>query len=410
MLPETIATDALNRGIICGHRPIACGRPGLPDLPGAAGTAPALCLSGVHHRYGRRAALTEVDLVLAPGEILCLLGPSGCGKSTLLRLAAGLEPLQAGTIAILGRPVAGPRTAVPPERRGVGLVFQDYALFPHLSVLDNVGFGLRRLSSAERRQQALAMLARVEMAEFAAAYPHQLSGGQQQRVALARALAPRPAVLLLDEPFSGLDSRLRRQVRDQTLAVLRDHGVACVMVTHDAEEAMAVADRIAVMLEGRIVQTGTPDDLYLRPVDGFVAAFLGDVNRIGGRMRAGAVETVLGRIPINAACTCCHGDGAAMEVLVRPEGMRIAPAGTTELGTVAVVEAVRLIGRCHEFRLRMPACGTRLVAHLAPGAPVVPPNPFLARLGPASLVSLALDLQQVFIFPERSAGTDPLPL
>ena len=226
--------------------------------------AARLTYRGVTHRYGATPAVSDFSLDIAPGEIVSLVGPSGCGKTTLLRLAAGVERPSAGSILINEREVAG-GSFEPPERRGVGLMFQDFALFPHLSNLANVMFGLKWLPNAEAEREARAALDRVGLAKYAELYPHMLSGGEQQRVALARAVAPRPSVLLMDEPFSGLDRRLRDQVREEILHVLRESRVTCVIVTHDAEEAMLLADRIALMRAGRLVQEGEPRALYREP-------------------------------------------------------------------------------------------------------------------------------------------------
>ena len=218
-----------------------------------------LGLEGVGHSYdGVLEVVSGFSLGVGAGEIVCLLGPSGCGKSTVLRLAAGLETLQRGRIQLRGETVADGESGVgqPPERRNVGLVFQDFALFPHLTVARNVAFGLADLPEHQRGQRALEALAQVGMAAYAGSYPHALSGGQQQRVALARALAPRPSVMLLDEPFSGLDARLREQIRDDTLRVLKRSGAATLLVTHDPEEAMFMADRIYLMQAGKLIQSG----------------------------------------------------------------------------------------------------------------------------------------------------------
>ncbi|MFQ6017731.1 MAG: ABC transporter ATP-binding protein, partial [Kiloniellaceae bacterium] len=256
----------------------------------------ALALEHVSHAYGDVVAVDDLSLSVAPRELVCLLGPSGCGKTTALRVAAGLERLQRGRVLMNGQPVADPGMDVPPEDRGVGLVFQDYALFPHLSVRDNVAFGLTGLGAAERRARAEEVLGQVGIADYAGAYPHSLSGGQQQRVALARALSPRPRVMLMDEPFSGLDTQLRNQVRDETLHILKQSGAATLMVTHDPEEAMFMADRIALMREGRLVQVGPPTDLYFAPKDAFVASFFGDMNRLECVVHEGRVATPFGAI------------------------------------------------------------------------------------------------------------------
>ena len=299
-----------------------------------------LHIHDIHHAFGAKQVLRGVSLEVAPGEILCLLGPSGDGKTTLLRLVAGLEPVQQGRITLDGTTLAAPGRELPPEARHVGFVFQDYALFPHLNVAENVGFGLSRLPKAERATRIAEALARVRLEDRGGAWPHQLSGGMQQRVALARALAPRPALLLLDEAFASLDSRLREQVRDDTLHVLQEAGIATLIVTHDAEEAMFMADRIALMREGRIEQLGTPAALYLSPASRFVATFLGEVNRLPARIHAGRAETPIGTAAMPGLP---ETEGAMIEVLLRPEGLRVLAADTPGT-TLAEVEACRLLG------------------------------------------------------------------
>jgi iron(III) transport system ATP-binding protein len=341
----------------------------------------SLRLCGIRHAYGAREILRGIDLEVAPGEILCLLGPSGDGKTTLLRLVAGLEPLQAGRIELDNALLAEPGRELPPEARRIGFVFQDYALFPHLTVAGNVAFGLGGAPRGERAWQVAEALARVGLEALANAYPHTLSGGQQQRVALARALAPRPRALLLDEAFASLDARLREQVRDDTLHVLQSAGIPALIVTHDAEEAMFLADRIALLQEGRVVQLGTPEDLYLRPASPFVASFLGEVNRLPARIRAGRAETPLGALP------CTLPDGLA-ELLLRPEGLRL---GVAE-GPTARVEACRLLGATSIAHLALPdgTGGTiHLHARLPPGLPL--------RRG--DQVKVALDPERAFVFP-----------
>ncbi|MDX2101525.1 MAG: ABC transporter ATP-binding protein [Alphaproteobacteria bacterium] len=352
------------------------------DQPPARSPAPAdgpdaLAFEDLSFRYAAHLAVDQVSLAIAPGEVVCLLGPSGCGKSTLLRLAAGLEAVQQGRVWLAGQVVGGPSINVAPERRRVGLVFQDYALFPHLKALDNVAFGLTSLPGPERRRRALEALDRVDMAGYANAFPHQLSGGQQQRVALARALAPGPQVMLMDEPFSGLDARLRTQVRDQSLAVLRAAGTATMMVTHDPEEAMAMADRIAVMREGRLLQVATPEVLYLSPASAYVAGFFGDLEHVAAKVRDGAAWTPCGPVPAPG-----HPDGASVRVLIRREAWRPSDDGTA----VTVVRA-RSLGPVVEAVLVL-TDGQQVTARL-PG-----PRPPAA----GSVLFVRLDQDQAFVF------------
>ncbi len=296
-----------------------------------------LTIEAVSHAFDGLTVVDSVSLEVGAGELVCLLGPSGCGKTTLLRVAAGLEPLQQGCVRIADRIVADPDTWIPPEERGVGMVFQDYALFPHMTVAENVEFGLSGRKPADRRATALDYLRRLGMADYAGTYPHTLSGGEQQRVALARALAPRPAVMLMDEPFSGLDIRLRDAVRDESLALLREEGSATLLVTHDPEEAMRMADRIAVMRGGRIVQQGTPAQIYRQPADPFIAEFFGDINKLTGIVDdKGEVKTHLGSIPAGS-----FPSGAPVDVLIRPEAVRL--NGRAE-GASATVQCARPMG------------------------------------------------------------------
>jgi len=347
----------------------------------------ALVLEGVSHVYDGPRAVDNVNLRVGMGELVGLLGPSGCGKSTLLRLAAGLETLQEGRIWIAGREVARPGASVPPEARGVGLVFQDYALFPHLTVLENVAFGLRHSRAAERRRMAMDMLALVGMDGVAERYPHALSGGEQQRVALARALAPKPALLLLDEPFSGLDIRLRDRVRDETLRVLGEAGISTLIVTHDPEEAMYMADRIAVMRAGRILQEDAPAAIYRAPADGFIARFLGDINCLHATVAGGQAPSPFGCFPADGIA-----DGARVDLLIRPEGLTLADG---EAGTVAAtVKAVHPLGHSAIVVLRLDGDGRDLRARV--GAGRMPATGERVRIG--------LDRAQTFVFPCTEPG------
>ncbi len=360
-------------------------------------TAPALEFRGVGHAYDGVSVLGGIDLAVAPGEVLSLVGPSGCGKSTLLRLAAGLEPLAEGAILIEGQLVSGERVQVPPEDRRLGFVFQDIALFPHLTVVDNVAFGLRRLPGLERRSRALAALGQLDLAGFAEAYPHTLSGGQQQRVALARALAPDPKLMLLDEPFSGLDARLRDRLRDETLDLLKARAVAAVIVTHDPEEAMRMGDRLAVMSKGRIVQCGTPSELYRTPASAFVASFLGEVERFEGRVDRGRIATPLGSLTAPGLA-----EGSAAIALVRPEALLLEPA-SPGLPRARVVDS-RLLGRTSLIRILLDGLPAPLHSRM--------PGDFLPE--PGSAVSIRLDGRRAHVFPldeaALSAGEGASPL
>ena len=290
---------------------------------GTAGAAiPAeLAFENVVQSYGNLRALDGVSLTIAPGELVCLLGHSGCGKTTLLRVAAGVEAPTAGRVLLDGLEVSGPKSFVPPERRGIGLMFQDYALFPHLSILQNVMFGLRDLPAREAETSARRALARVGLERFAGDYAHTLSGGEQQRVALARSIAPRPGVLLMDEPFSNLDRRRRDLIRDETVAILRETGATTIVVTHDPEEAMMIADRIVLMRSGQLLQQGSAEELYARPGDLFAARFFCDFNAVEGVAQGGKVSTPVGIFPAPELA-----DGAGAIVCIRPQGVKLRPA------------------------------------------------------------------------------------
>ncbi len=252
-------------------------------------------VTGISRAYGRKLAVDRADLTLSRGHILGLLGASGSGKSTLLRAIAGLESIDGGTIAIDGEVVSTPSRTTPPEARRVGMVFQDFALFPHLSVAQNIGFGLKGL--ADRDAIVIALLDRVRLSGRGKAFPHTLSGGEQQRVALARALARDPAVILLDEPFSSLDGSLRAEVREDLMRALRDSGASAIVVTHDAEDAMIMADDLALMDAGRVIQTGTPQDCYEHPKSIRAARLLGPFNAIPATVAKGTAISILGTRP-----------------------------------------------------------------------------------------------------------------
>jgi len=324
---------------------------------------------------GTRATVDRASLNVACGQVGALLGPSGAGKSTLLRAIAGLERLDAGEIRFGETIWSGDGVHRPAEARRCGVVFQDYALFPHLTAMQNVTFGLQDLSREERRARGRRHLDAMRLSERANAYPHELSGGEQQRVALARALAPGPAVMLLDEPFSGLDRGLRTELRADTVAALRASGAAALIVTHDAEEAMAAADTIALMVDGRIIQTGAPDQLYLRPNCAASARLLGDVEIFEALIARGAADTPLGRLPAPGL-----DDGAACHVLVRPEGVLL--KGPDEAGADAVIESRRVASGLVQIKVRL-ASGRSLQARASLADPRRPGDPVRLALDPA---------------------------
>ena len=333
------------------------------------------------HAYDTIEVVRNVSLRVTPGEVACLLGPSGCGKTTLLRLAAGLEVVQRGRVTIGNQMVADGASGrhIAPERRRVGLMFQDYALFPHLTVFDNIAFGIADLT-AEQRRWVESALERMGLADYARSYPHTLSGGQQQRCALLRALAPEPDVLLLDEPFSGLDVTRRAQVREQTLELLGEAGIATLIVSHDPEEAMFMSDRLLIMEQGEIIQQGAPAEIYLNPRDASVAGLFGPLNRIVGVIDDGHLETPLGRFDAHELAT---GSGAVL--LIRPEGLAVVPPGA---GAPATVVWARLLGRSSHLRMRVDGIDGPLE--------ILVPGVYLPE--PGTAVSLKVDPAQAFVF------------
>ena len=277
----------------------------------------AILLEEVSKSFGATRAVREVSLEIEHGELMAVLGPSGCGKTTLLRLIAGFEAPDGGSVAVGEETVAGPGALVPPEKRRVGMVFQDFALFPHLTVEANIAFGLTRRPREEREELTRRTLELVGLQHKAGRHPHELSGGERQRVALARALAPEPEVVLLDEPFSSLDATLRADLRREVELILRDAEATALLVTHDQEEALSLADRLAVMRAGRIVQVGAPEEVCGRPVSRWAAQFVGEVNVLAGVARGARVETELGRFDLRAPAT------GTVHVAVRPEQLEL---------------------------------------------------------------------------------------
>ncbi|HKJ11397.1 MAG TPA: ABC transporter ATP-binding protein [Ornithinimicrobium sp.] len=302
------------------------------DAAAEAGTSPVLECRRVTKRFGAATAVADLSLSVGRGETVAVVGPSGCGKSTLLRMMAGLTGLDGGSVHVGGREVAGPDTFVPAERRGVGIVFQDLALFPHLTVAENVAFGLRRSTGRWSRSQRAeptgrvqSMLELVGLTRFARRYPHELSGGEQQRVAIARALALNPQVVLLDEPFSQLDRGLAARVRDEAIQALRAAGASVVLVTHDQDEALAVGDRVAVLQAGRIVQLAEPEEVFHRPVNRFVSTFLGEADFVSGVRQGSSADTVLGPLPVYP------GEDGDVEVMTRPHDLTVRAVGEADL-------------------------------------------------------------------------------
>jgi len=284
-------------------------------------------LDGITREFGPETAVDDLSLSVGRGELLTLLGPSGCGKTTTLRLVAGLDRPTSGTITIAGESVASDGRFVPPERRDVGLVFQDFALFPHLTVAENIAFGLRGADEDVTEARVAALLDLVGLGAHREKMPSQLSGGQQQRVALARSLAPEPDLLLLDEPFSNLDVRLRVSMREEVREILKEAGVTAVSVTHDQEEALSISDRVAIMNDGQIEQVGQPEAVFENPRSRFVASFLGRASFLTGRVRGDLVETPLGTLPVESlnGPVDAYG-GALIDVLVRPDDLTATPS------------------------------------------------------------------------------------
>ncbi|MDB9234412.1 MULTISPECIES: ABC transporter ATP-binding protein [Halorubrum] len=322
------------------------------DDGATAAADPVLSLSEVTKAFGPETAVDDVSLDVRSGELLTFLGPSGCGKTTTLRTIAGLEEPTEGQITLGDEVVAGDGSFVPPERRDVGIVFQNFALFPHLTVRENIAFGLTDADAAESEARVDELLELVEMTDHGEKTPDQLSGGQKQRVALARSLAPEPEVLLLDEPFSNLDVRLRVEMREEVRRILKKAGVTAVSVTHDQEEALSISDRVAVMSDGRIEQVGRPESVFERPESKFVASFLGRASFLEGELRDGKVDTGIGRfdaVTLEGYDTVY--DGAPVDVLVRPDDLRATPA-TSELAD-GVVTSRQYVGPSFVYRVEL---------------------------------------------------------
>ena len=348
-----------------------------------------LSLENITHAYNGNVVVDNVSLRVDPGEVICLVGPSGCGKSTTLRIAAGLEEVQEGRVIISDKFIGGDGLHVPPELRGGGLVFQDYALFPHLKVLENVAFGVSDIQSGESRKQvAREMLKKVGLEYLENAFPHTLSGGEQQRVALARALVPKPGLMLMDEPFSSLDIGLRDKIRDETLVLLKELGAATLLVTHDPEEAMRMADRIALMRDGRLVQEGPPNRVYGNPNGPFCCTFFSNVNKLWSIVNKGVAVTSLGTIKVDQI-----ENGIPVEVLVRPEAVQIHERveGNSSAVEATVVNS-RVLGPYSLVYLQTDSDGPIVEARLSG---FLPPDE-------GTRCAVTLDSSQVFVFPASS--------
>ena len=350
----------------------------------AAAMRAMLEFRGVSHTYNGTPSVSDVGFGVSAGEVVSLLGPSGCGKTTLLRLAAGLETPCAGEVYLDGKLASSPRGVIAPELRGLGYMFQDYALFPHLTVMENVVFGISDKGS-QATKRGFEVLEQTSIEDLADIYPHELSGGQQQRVALARALAPNPSVILLDEPYAGLDSRLRERIRDQMLHVLKACGTAALMVTHDAEEAMFMSDGIIVMRDGLVQQTGRPVNLYCQPNSAFVAEFFGEVNRLEGAVSDGRIDTVLG--PFDAPDSL--SDGQPVSIVIRHEALNVEPEVAGGNPNAFVMES-RLLGRASLIHLSVPAGREELHLHAR--------VPGMNQLRTGSAVRITVDPEQAFVF------------
>lgn len=353
--------------------------------------APLLEVRNLVRRFSGRPVVDDLSLRVMPGQVTCLLGPSGCGKSTTLRIIAGVDRQDEGMVLVSGNVISDGSSDTPPEDRSIGLMFQDFALFPHLTVAENVAFGLTGPKDA-KRSRASELLARVDLSRAIDVYPHELSGGEQQRVALVRALAPRPKIMLMDEPFSGLDERLKDEIRDTTLSVLKDEGTAVLLVTHEPDEAMRMADEIALMRAGRIVQLGAPYNIYNSPVDKACAAFFSDINVIEGTVQGALVSTAFGEFLAPG-----HPDGGRIDIVIRPQHLRIdfdrggkGPNPTAADGAPArgIVERARFVGRESLIEFRMDYDGSILKATV--------PSVFLPS--PGTALWLMIRRERCFVF------------
>ncbi len=347
-----------------------------------------LTFDRVSHDIDGTNILDDVSLTARSGTVTCLLGPSGSGKTTLLRIAAGMARQTAGSVLLDRREIGGDTQFLPPEKRGIGLVFQDYALFPHLTIFENVSFGLNHLPRGGRRDQALKMLNRVGLDDRREDYPHNLSGGEQQRVALARAMAPRPGVLLMDEPFSGLDSRLRDMMREETLGILHETRATSVIVTHDSEEALRMGDQIALLHNGRLEQAGSGRELYYQPKTLFAASFFSELNIFEGRVHAGKVDSPLGPVPING-----QSDGAPAIAAFRVGAITVSDVATSKSGCLGRVLSTHFTGDHEHLRVGLSGSSSQIRVRIPAGSLTA------AQLAGSDEVTLTPQIQGSFAFP-----------
>lgn len=349
-------------------------------------TAPILSIHNISRRFGPVAALDKVSLDIRSGEIVCLVGHSGCGKSTLLRIIAGIEDIDDGQIVLNSETVCGDGVFVEPEHRSVGFMLQDYALFPHMTARQNIGFGLKKLGRQEAAARVDDIIARLGLAPLANRYPHMLSGGEQQRIALARTLAPRPSILLMDEPFSNLDRGLRDDIRTETVSLLRRLGTTAIIVTHDPEEALAIGDRVVLMHKGGVVEAGTGEAIYATPHTAYAAGFFSQVNRLPARRNGEWLETPLGRLPAPAQ------PGPA-DVFVRPRALILGSSGVP-----ALIQSRKVLGEIEEWHFAIDGLDQPLVMRTT------------ARHAgePGDMVNISMDPSDVIVIANTRSGQDVL--
>lgn len=355
---------------------------------------PRLIVRNLTKTFESTTVVDDVSLALRPGQVTCLLGPSGCGKSTTLRMIAGLEHPDSGEITLDNHTLLADGLSVPPEHRGIGLMFQDFALFPHMSVADNIAFGLRDAGSA-KAQEVERLLSYVRLEHLRDQFPHALSGGEQQRIALVRALAAKPKVMLMDEPFSGLDNRLRDAIRDETLAVLKEAQTSVILVTHEPEEAMRMADEIALMRHGKIVQSGAPYNIYNAPKSKYALSFFSDINVLRAKVEGALADTPFGRFLAPGLA-----DGTEVEIAFRPQHVRIDfdragkgpnPTASNGVPARARVARARFLGCESLVEFVIEATGDKITASI--------PNVFLPEAGRA--LWLTVPRKRCFVFPEN---------